>query len=131
MPDAVGFTTWTLWSECSVTCSFGTIYRKRECTDPSLETCVGILKGNKTCYPGACPGKILLVIFPLVVFALRTFLKPGSHIIVMIVRPSCDYRMTIVRLSYNYRRTIAGLSYHYRTTTIVREFSIIVYPDSL
>lgn len=53
---------WGDWSNCSVTCAGGVMYRNRLCEGPFYngEACVGADVDNATCNEFACPGKNLL-----------------------------------------------------------------------
>ncbi|XP_060071250.1 uncharacterized protein LOC132551155 [Ylistrum balloti] len=54
-----GFTSWTTWSSCSVTCASGTQERSRSCTNPAPQfggtSCSGATRGTKTCTLSPCP----------------------------------------------------------------------------
>ncbi|XP_069105029.1 uncharacterized protein [Argopecten irradians] len=54
-----GFTSWTTWTTCSVTCASGTQQRSRSCTDPAPQfggtSCSGATSGTKGCTLSPCP----------------------------------------------------------------------------
>lgn len=56
-----GWTRWTEWNECSVTCGNGTQSRLRTCTDPvpmyGGKDCRGESLQVRNCFPRHCPGK--------------------------------------------------------------------------
>ena len=55
LPEA-GFTPWTQWSRCSMSCSGGSQERFRDCYDGSL--CgLGRVSENRNCNTAPCPGK--------------------------------------------------------------------------
>lgn len=53
-----GWSVWSIWSQCSVTCDNGTRLRQRTCTSPAPnhggELCHGIHQMNQTCINEAC-----------------------------------------------------------------------------
>lgn len=55
-----GFSAWTVWDTCSVTCSLGTQTRTRDCTNPAPEfggeDCAGDTLETQNCDEGTCPG---------------------------------------------------------------------------
>ena len=61
---AGGWTSWSLWGQCSVTCDGGTKERSRSCTDPEPAhrgaTCSGEATEKQDCSTSACPGEINL-----------------------------------------------------------------------
>ena len=54
-----GFTGWSAWTQCSVTCGNGTQKRNRSCSSPKPscggETCEGEREEMKLCFNGYCP----------------------------------------------------------------------------
>ena len=60
-----GYTEWSKWSSCSVTCGGGTIKRQRNCTNPSPQFGGKDCSGSgpelltQQCNPQKCPGKII------------------------------------------------------------------------
>ena len=56
-----GWSQWTSWSGCSLTCGGGTRTRTRTCSNPipqgSGADCVGSPSGSEGCNMVACPGK--------------------------------------------------------------------------
>lgn len=50
---------WSAWSECSASCSNGTMQRTRECNGPSYggSECHGSFKETNNCFLKECPGK--------------------------------------------------------------------------
>lgn len=57
-----GFSEWTSWDTCSVTCGTGTHTRTRDCNSPTPAyggaDCVGDLLETESCNEGPCPGRI-------------------------------------------------------------------------
>ena len=57
-----GFSDWTAWDTCSVTCGSGTQSRTRDCTNPVPEhsgvDCVGDITESQACDEIPCPGTI-------------------------------------------------------------------------
>ena len=55
-----GFSDWSVWTECSVTCGGGEQTRTRTCSNPEPQNggndCVGDLEESQTCSTDACPG---------------------------------------------------------------------------
>ena len=58
------FTQWSEWTECDKKCGGGVSFRKRTCTNPSLNkngadcSLRGSVTQTKRCNMEACPGKI-------------------------------------------------------------------------
>ena len=56
-----GWSPWTTWSDCSVTCSNGTRYRRRSCDNPPPQhggmICTDHGTEEQFCYPRECPSK--------------------------------------------------------------------------
>lgn len=56
-----GWTKWTAWSVCSVTCGGGQSKRTRTCTNPTPQyggaTCTGTGEESKRCNTDPCPGR--------------------------------------------------------------------------
>ncbi|XP_071168590.1 uncharacterized protein [Mytilus edulis] len=54
-----GFSSWSSWGQCSVTCATGTQTRSRTCTNPATQynglTCSGSYSDSKTCTLSPCP----------------------------------------------------------------------------
>ena len=54
-----GFTDWTVWDTCSVTCGSGTQSRTRDCTNPAPAhggaNCTGDISEAQTCDEVPCP----------------------------------------------------------------------------
>ncbi|ELU09349.1 hypothetical protein CAPTEDRAFT_49367, partial [Capitella teleta] len=54
-----GWTAWSVWSSCSVTCGSGSAYRSRSCTNPAPsgkgKKCPGENGEYRQCNAGACP----------------------------------------------------------------------------
>ncbi|XP_045160489.2 SCO-spondin-like [Mercenaria mercenaria] len=54
-----GFTEWTVWTDCSVTCGDGEQTRSRTCTNPEPQNggtdCVGDTQESQTCNLASCP----------------------------------------------------------------------------
>ena len=61
-----GFTDWTAWDTCSVTCGSGTQSRTRDCTNPAPAhggtDCVGDIMESQTCDEIPCPSNTYLLI---------------------------------------------------------------------
>jgi hypothetical protein len=62
-----GFTEWSDWSICTVTCGSGTIQRTRECSNPEPANngsdCFGLTVEAKECsMPTTCQGILLVVV---------------------------------------------------------------------
>ena len=59
-----GFSEWSAFGPCSVTCGIGTHQRERTCTNPPPsnggDDCEGDYKEAAQCNAGGCPGKRLL-----------------------------------------------------------------------
>lgn len=57
-----GWTRWSEWSTCSVSCSNGTQIRSRSCTEPipmfGGKDCEGYSEEVKSCFLRHCPGTI-------------------------------------------------------------------------
>ena len=57
-----GWTSWSVWSGCSVSCGQGQITRLRSCTNPSPvhggQNCVGDASQQSNCRLVDCPGNI-------------------------------------------------------------------------
>ena len=55
-----GFSDWTAWDTCSVTCGSGTQNRTRDCTNPAPAhggtDCVGETSDAQSCDEVPCPG---------------------------------------------------------------------------
>jgi hypothetical protein len=66
-----GWTQWTTWGDCSVTCGGGTQTRSRTCDNPAPQyggaQCSGDASGSQQCNTDNCPGNILSVLH-LVIF---------------------------------------------------------------
>ena len=62
-----GFTTWTAWDTCTVTCAGGTQDRTRTCTNPAPQylgaDCVGDTSETQDCNTFNCPSMILEILF--------------------------------------------------------------------
>ena len=62
-----GWTDWSLWSSCSVTCGNGQATRKRFCASPSPAngglTCPGPSTEQKSCQVANCPGKTKIFVY--------------------------------------------------------------------
>ena len=62
-----GYTAWSSWSSCSVTCASGTKSRKRSCTNPTPvgagATCSGASTETVSCTLNPCPSKLFLFLF--------------------------------------------------------------------
>ena len=64
-----GYTEWSKWSSCSVTCGGGTIKRQRNCTNPSPQFGGKDCSGSgpelvtQQCNPQKCPGTVRFVIW--------------------------------------------------------------------
>ena len=60
-----GWSQWTSWSSCSLTCGGGTRTRTRTCTNPTPQgsgaDCVGSSLGSEGCNMVECPGKCVYV----------------------------------------------------------------------
>jgi hypothetical protein len=58
-----GWTTWSNWGACSVTCEFGIQRRHRNCTNPYPsrfgDHCFGDTMDDRVCMVKACAGKFL------------------------------------------------------------------------
>ena len=58
-----GFTLWSDWSPCTVTCGGGTTTRDRTCTNPTPQyggnQCDGDTSETTSCYTDSCPGSYL------------------------------------------------------------------------
>ena len=56
-----GWTQWSSWSTCTVTCGVGSRTRTRSCTDPAPigdgADCVGPISSTESCNIVACPGE--------------------------------------------------------------------------
>lgn len=56
-----GFSDWTVWDTCSVTCSVGTQSRTRDCTNPAPAyggaDCTGDMVESQNCDKGPCLGR--------------------------------------------------------------------------
>ena len=56
-----GWTVWSSWSKCSVTCDYGAATRSRSCTNPAPRhggaDCVGTSQGYQICKDVDCPSK--------------------------------------------------------------------------
>ena len=56
-----GYSDWTAWDTCSVTCGNGTQTRTRDCSNPVPEhggiDCTGDTSETQTCDQVPCPGK--------------------------------------------------------------------------
>ncbi|WAR18815.1 HMCN1-like protein [Mya arenaria] len=54
-----GYTLWSSWNACSVTCGDGTQSRSRTCTSPEPQygglECIGVSTGSQSCNDGQCP----------------------------------------------------------------------------
>lgn len=55
-----GWSTWTAWSACSMTCGFAERLRNRTCTNPSPQWggkyCEGVHIKSDACKENDCPG---------------------------------------------------------------------------
>ena len=68
-----GYTNWTKWSPCSVTCGGGTKHMTRNCTNPEpqyggkdcLTQGLGPATSEASCNPTCCPG-IYIILFLIV-----------------------------------------------------------------
>ena len=56
------FEEWSMWSECTVRCGGGEMYRNRSCDGPSYggQPCAGEWNETATCNDHPCPGKLVL-----------------------------------------------------------------------
>ena len=56
-----GWTQWSSWSSCTVTCGVGSRTRTRSCTNPAPQgdgaDCVGSTRSTESCNIVACPGE--------------------------------------------------------------------------
>ena len=56
-----GWSNWSQWTDCSVTCGDGTITRFRQCDNPQPAsggvTCTGDATESSDCNEASCPGK--------------------------------------------------------------------------
>ncbi|WAR18814.1 MLP-like protein [Mya arenaria] len=54
-----GYTLWSDWNACSVTCGDGTQSRSRTCTNPEPQfggqDCIGVFTESQSCNDGQCP----------------------------------------------------------------------------
>ena len=57
--DELGYSPWSEWSECSVTCLSGIKTRDRICENKDNISCTGPSRGNETCHAGECPGRFV------------------------------------------------------------------------
>lgn len=55
-----GWSTWTDWGACSVTCGGGTQIRYRYCSQPP---CIGFNKEKRKCNIFSCKGKFCFIFF--------------------------------------------------------------------
>ena len=58
------WTTWSAWSQCSVTCNGGTQTRVRICEDnvnAIVDSCIGSPNQTRVCNEWYCPGICLIV----------------------------------------------------------------------
>ena len=57
-----GFSEWSSWDSCTVTCGGGTQNRSRTCTNPEPlylgAPCVGDTGEQRSCYTQSCPGSL-------------------------------------------------------------------------
>jgi len=73
LPVAGGFSNWSPWSECSVTCGGGTQQRNRLCTNPrpgnNGTKCKGPAHETRTCASEMCPtpGDCFYIVSPQIV----------------------------------------------------------------
>lgn len=56
-----GWTVWTSWDSCTVTCAGGTKTRSRSCSNPTPQyggrSCSGSSTSSQACYTQSCPSK--------------------------------------------------------------------------
>ncbi|KAH3799105.1 hypothetical protein DPMN_152708 [Dreissena polymorpha] len=59
-----GWTSWTTWSGCDVTCGTGHVTRGRNCSNPVPKyggsDCSGTHNETKSCTLNPCPGKVMM-----------------------------------------------------------------------
>ena len=62
------YTSWTSWTECSVSCGNGTKTRQRDCANPSPKyggkdcTTLGASEEVLGCLKDPCPRKVLIIL---------------------------------------------------------------------
>ena len=60
-----GWSTWSAWGSCSVTCAEGVSQRQRLCNHPEPSrggsNCIGENIQQRPCVAPACPGKVVVV----------------------------------------------------------------------
>ena len=91
------WSSWSPWTECSVTCGTGSTSRVRSCDDPEPKFggkhCVGEGDEEERCYPLPCPGK----------FLSRTFFKTllmwnESYVQICILQ--IEIKVHVVKISF-------------------------------
>ncbi|WAR18812.1 CADN-like protein [Mya arenaria] len=57
-----GYTVWSSWDACSMTCGDGTKSRSRTCTNPEPQygglDCIGVFTESQSCNDGQCPSEL-------------------------------------------------------------------------